>query len=86
MQNKTYIRVLYTRSDSLSQVMAKRKPVVFTAKHRKELAVQLGARDYADVVESALAVLKRGVHLQMYPSRHKFVNIVCSENVKPAST
>ena len=66
--------------------MAKRKPVVFTAKHRKELAVQLGARDYADVVESALAMLKRGVHLQMYPSRHKFVNIICSENVKPALT
>ena len=64
----------------------KKKTVVFTAKRRKELVVDLGKRDYADVVDSAIAMIQRGVHLKLYPARSQFVDTVCSEKVKPTLT
>ena len=56
----------------------KAKAVAFTAKRRKDLAVDLAKRDYADVVGSAIAKLQRGVHLKLYPAS--------SEKVKPTLT
>ena len=64
----------------------KAKAVAFTAKRRKDLAVDLAKRDYADVVDSAIAKLQRGVHLKLYPARSQFVETVCSEKVKPTLT
>ena len=67
--------------------MSKRKkPVVFTAKHRKDLVADLGKKDYADVVETAITKMQSGLHLDLFPSRKKFVTIVCNEKVKPVLT
>ena len=61
--------------------MSKRsKPVVFTAKRRKDLAADLGEKDYADIIEMAATKLQRGLHLDLFPARKKFVTIVCSES------
>ena len=50
----------------LSLSKQKAKVMVFTAKRRKDLAVDLAKTDYADVMDSAIAMLQRGVH---YPAR-----------------
>ena len=47
--------------------------MLFTAKRRKELVVDLGKRDYADIVDSAIAMTQRGVHLKLYPARSQLI-------------
>ena len=63
----------------------RRNPVVFAAKRRKDLVAD-GKEDYANVVESAMTKMQSGLHLDLFPSRKKFVTIVCSEKVKPVLT
>ena len=62
----------------------RRNPVVFAAKRRKDLVAD--GKDCADVVESAMTKMQSGLHLDLFPSRKKFVTIVCSEKVKPVLT
>ena len=64
----------------------RKKPVVFTAKRRKDLVADLGKKDYADIVEAAITRMESGLHLDLFPLRKKFVTIVCSEKVKPVLT
>jgi hypothetical protein len=64
----------------------RKKPVVFTAKRRKDLVADLGKKDYADIVEAAITRMESGLHLDLFPPRKKFVTIVCSEKVKPVLT
>ena len=45
----------------------KKKTVAFTAKRRKDLVVDLGRRDYAHIVDSAIAMTQHGVHLKLFP-------------------
>ena len=48
--------------------MSKRKKlVVFTAKHRKDLVTDCGKKDYTDVVETAITKIQCGVHLDLFP-------------------
>ena len=41
----------------------KKKTAVFTAKHEKDLVVDL---DYADIMDSAIAMTRQGVHLKLF--------------------
>ena len=67
--------------------MSKRKkPVVFTAKRRKDLVADLGKKDYADIVETAITRMQSGLHLDLFPPRKKFVTVACSDKVKPVLT
>ena len=48
--------------------MSKRKkPVVFTTKRRKDLVADLGKKDYADVVNTAITKMQSGLHVDLFP-------------------
>ena len=44
-----------------------KKPVVFTAKYRKDLVADLGKKDYADIVKTAITGMQSGLHLDLFP-------------------
>ena len=60
--------------------------MVFTAKRRKDLVADLGKKDYADIVETAITRMQSGLHLDLFPPRKKFVTVACSDKVKPVLT
>ena len=67
--------------------MSKRKKtVVFTAKHRKDLVADLGEKDYADVIEMAATKLQGGLYLDLFPTRKRFLTVVFSVKVVPVLT
>ena len=43
----------------------------------------LGKRDYADVVDTAIARLQTGLHLDLFPARREFVTTICGDRIKP---
>ena len=45
----------------------KKKTMMFTAKCRKDLVVDFGKRDYADIMDSAIAMTQCGIHLKLFP-------------------
>ena len=60
--------------------------MVFTAKRRKDLVADLGKKDYAEVVETAVTKMQSGLHLDLFPPRKKFVTIICSEKFNAVLT
>ena len=46
----------------------------------------LGEKDYADIIKMAATKLQGGLHLDLFPARKRFVNVVFSEKVVPVLT